>query len=87
LDPPWLVGHVMTHSTTTVEWQLEQLPVGADVMIKDEHGHLVARGTVNVDRVSLRGPGGEQIPLLTGRGWSVVVLSQRGVAPRNSRAQ
>jgi hypothetical protein len=56
-------------------------------MIKDEHGHLVARGTVNVDRVSLRGPGGEQIPLLTGRGWSVVVLSQRGVAPRNSRAQ
>jgi len=34
LDPPWLVGNVMTHSTTTVEWQLEQLPVGADVMIK-----------------------------------------------------
>lgn len=78
----------MSHSSsTTVEWQLEQLPAGADVMIKDEHGHLVARGTVNVDRVSLRGPGGEHIPLLTGRGWKVVVLSQRGVAPRNSRSQ
>ena len=76
----------MTQPTTTVEWQLEQLQAGADVMIKDEHGHLVARGTVNADRVSLRGPGGEHIPLLTGRGWKVVVLSQRGVAPRNSRS-
>jgi hypothetical protein len=75
----------MSHPSTTVEWQLEQLPAGADVMIKDEHGHLVARGTVNVDRISLRGPGGERIPLMTGRGWKVVVLSQRGVAPRNSR--
>jgi hypothetical protein len=75
----------MSHPTTTVEWQLEQLPAGADVMIKDEHGHLVARGTVNADHVSLRGPGGEHIPLLTGRGWKIVILSQRGVAPRNSR--
>lgn len=73
--------------STTVEWQIEQLPAGADVMIKDDRGELVARGTVNTDHVSLRGPGGEHIPLLTGRGWTVVILSQRGVAPRNSRSQ
>jgi hypothetical protein len=74
------------HATTTVEWQLEQLPAGADVMIKDERGQLVARGTVNTDHVSLKGPGGERIPLLTGHGWTVVILSQRGVAPRNSKS-
>lgn len=76
---------MMTQANTTIEFQLEQLPAGSDVMIKDDQGQLVARGTVNTDRVSLRGPGGERIPLLAGKGWKVVVLSSRGVAPRNSR--
>lgn len=71
----------MTQANTTVEWQLEQLPAGADVVIKDEHGKLVARGTVNPDRVSLKGPGGERIPILSGRGWKVVVLTRRGSEP------
>jgi hypothetical protein len=64
----------MTQAHTTVEWQLEQLPAGADVLIKDDRGQLVARGTVNPDRVSLKGPGGERIPIMSGRGWKVVVL-------------
>jgi hypothetical protein len=75
----------MTQANTTIEFQLQQLPVGSDVMIKDERGQLVARGSVNTDRVSLRGPGGEHIPLLIAKGWKIVVLSERGVAPRNSR--
>ena len=68
----------MTQANTTVEWQLEQLPEGADVVIKDDRGRLVARGTVNHDRVSLRGPGGDRIPILSGQGWRVVVLSLPG---------
>ena len=71
----------MTRANSTVEWQLEQLPAGADVVIKDDQGHLVARGTVNPDRVSLRGPTGERIPILSGQGWKVIVLSRPGMAP------
>ena len=70
----------MTQANTTVEWQLQQLPAGSDVMIKDDQGRLVARGTVNADRVSLRGPGGERIPILSGPGWKVVVLRKLGPA-------
>jgi hypothetical protein len=70
----------MTQANTTVEWQLEQLPAGADVMIKDDQGRLVARGTVNPDRISLKGPGGDRIPILSGQGWKVVVLSRPGPA-------
>jgi len=65
----------MSRPTTTVEWTLEQLPAGADVVIKDDKGKLVARGTVNPDRVSLRGPGGENIPIISGSGWKVIVLT------------
>jgi hypothetical protein len=72
----------MTRANSTVEWQLEQLPAGAEVVIKDDTGHLVARGTVNPDRVSLKGPGGEHIPILSGRGWKVIVLSKPGSAAR-----
>jgi hypothetical protein len=68
----------MSRATTTVEWQLEQLPAGADVVIKDDKGRLIARGTVNADRVSLRGPTGENIPILSGQGWKVIVLANSG---------
>ena len=67
---------MMSRANTTIEWQLEQLPAGALVAIKDEKGHLVARGTVNPDRVSLRGPTGENIPILSGQGWKVIVLAK-----------
>jgi hypothetical protein len=73
---------MMSRASTTVEWQLEQLPAGADVVIKDDKGKLVARGTVNPDRVSLRGPTGENIPILSGQGWKVIVLSNSGPAQR-----
>lgn len=73
----------MSQANTTVEWQLEQLPAGADVLIKDAQGQFVARGTVNADRVSLRGPGGDRIPILSGKGWKVVVLKQ-AAPPRRS---
>lgn len=73
----------MSQANTTVEWQLEQLPAGADVLIKDDQGQFVARGTVNPDRVSLRGPGGDRIPIVSGKGWKVVVLKQ-AAAPRRS---
>jgi hypothetical protein len=73
-----IVLSTMSRANTTVEWQLEQLPAGADVVIKDDQGQLVARGTVNPDRVSLRGPGGERIPILSGKGWKVIVLTGRG---------
>jgi hypothetical protein len=72
----------MSRANTTVEWQLEQLPVGADVVIKDDKGRLVARGTVNPDRVSLRGPTGEKIPILSGQGWRVIVLANGGASER-----
>jgi hypothetical protein len=72
----------MSRATTTVEWQLEQLPAGADVVIKDDKGKLIARGTVNPDRVSLRGPTGENIPILSGQGWKVIVLAKSGAAQR-----
>ncbi len=72
----------MSRANTTVEWQLEQLPVGADVVIKDDKGHLVARGTVNPDRVSLRGPTGANIPILSGQGWRVIVLTKGGSSER-----
>ena len=71
-----------THANTTVEWQLEQLPAGADVVIKDEAGRLVARGTVNPDRVSLKGPGGDRVPILSGKGWTVKVLKMPGPPDR-----
>jgi hypothetical protein len=71
-----------THANTTVEWQLEQLPAGADVVIKDEAGRLVARGTVNPDRVSLKGPGGDRVPILSGKGWKVIVLKMPGPLDR-----
>jgi len=54
------------------------MPAGADVVIKNEKGQLVARGTVNQDRVSLKGPGGEHIPILATRGWKVIELTRRG---------
>ena len=59
---------------------------GADVMIKDDRGQLVARGTVNPDRVSLKGPGGERIPIMSGRGWKVVVL-RGGSGPHDRPVQ
>ncbi len=71
----------MTRANTTVEWQLEQLPAGADVVIKDERGQLVARGTVNPDRVSLKGHDGRTIPILSQKGWKVIVLTRRGSSP------
>jgi hypothetical protein len=69
---------MMSRASTTVEWQLTQLPAGAQVLIKDDKGNLVARGTVNPDRVSLNGPDGLRIPLMAGHGWQVVVLGQLG---------
>lgn len=75
---------MMSRPTTTVEWQLQQLLPGADVVIKDDRGKLVARGTVNPDRVSLRGPTGENIPILSGPGWQVVVLAKRGAGDRRT---
>jgi hypothetical protein len=66
----------MSRPNTTVEWQLQQLPAGADVVIKDDKGKLIARGTVNPDRISLRGPTGENIPIVSGQGWQVIVLAQ-----------
>jgi hypothetical protein len=71
---------MMTRPNTTVEWQLQQLPAGADVVIKDDKGKLIARGTVNPDRISLRGPTGENIPIVSGQGWRVIVLPQKGSA-------
>ncbi len=72
----------MSRASTTAEWQLEQLPAGADVVIKDDKGKLIARGTVNPDRVSLRGPTGENIPIVSGQGWRVIVLSHEGSSER-----
>jgi len=72
----------MARSNSTVEWQLQQLPAGADVLIKDDQGQLVARGTVNPDRVSLKGPGGERIPILAAKGWKVIVLTKGGSGTR-----
>jgi hypothetical protein len=74
---------MMSRASTTVEWQLEQLPAGADVVIKDDKGKLIARGTVNPDRVSLRGPTGENIPIVSGQGWRVIVLAQPGSGVRD----
>jgi hypothetical protein len=71
---------MMSRANTTVEWQLLQLPAGADVVIKDDKGKLIARGTVNADRISLRGPTGENIPIVSGQGWRVIVLAQGGSA-------
>lgn len=68
----------MSRPSTTIEWQLQQLPAGANVVIKDDKGKLIARGTVNADRVSLRGPAGENIPILSGQGWRVIVLAHGG---------
>jgi hypothetical protein len=73
---------MMSRASTTIEWQLAQLPAGADVVIKDDKGKLIARGTVNQDRVSLRGPTGEKIPIVSGPGWQVIVLAKPGSAHR-----
>jgi hypothetical protein len=77
---------MMSRANTTVEWQLEQLPAGADVVIKDDKGRLIARGTVNADRVSLRGPTGENIPIISGQGWRVIVLAKLGTERRSGAA-
>lgn len=58
----------------TLEWQLEQLTPGSEVLVKDATGHVVARGVLRNDRQSLLGPNGEYIPLMGHPDWSIAVL-------------
>jgi hypothetical protein len=46
---------------STLEWQLHQVPAGAEVVLVDAERHPVARGIVSRDRRTLYGPNGEQI--------------------------
>jgi hypothetical protein len=68
---------------------LRQLVPGSDVVIKDEKGQVMFRGTLNKDRVSLTDADGGRIPIMPKKGWQVVVLRRRGSAGgrRKSRAQ
>jgi len=72
----------------TVDWMLRQLVPGSDVAIKDEKGKVVARGTLNKDRVTLTSADGKLIPITPKKGWQVVVLRRRGSAggSRKSRS-
>lgn len=64
-------------SQPTFEWQLSQLMPGAEILVKDERGRPVARGTLRDDRVSLLGPNGEHISLENRPGWKLVVVRRR----------
>jgi hypothetical protein len=48
---------------STLEWQLHQVPAGAEVVLVDAERHPLARGIVSRDRRLLYGPNGEQIPV------------------------
>jgi hypothetical protein len=67
---------------STFEWQLSELTPGSEVIVKDQAGHLVARGILREDRLSLVSPNGEHIPLGGHPDWKIVVVKPRKPGPR-----
>ena len=61
----------------TLEWQIEQLRPGTELLVKDAGGRPVARGVLRSDRESLLGPNGEYISLKGHGDWTITVLKSR----------
>jgi len=59
---------------STLEWQLHQVPAGAEVVLVDADRHPLARGIVSRDRRVLYGPNGEQIAVASVRATSIRVV-------------
>lgn len=60
-----------------LEWQLEALEPGTEIMVKDPGGKPVARGVLRSDRESLLGPNGEYISLKGHSDWTATVVKRK----------
>ncbi|HTL93925.1 MAG TPA: hypothetical protein VL157_00175 [Gemmatimonadaceae bacterium] len=56
-----------------LEWQLDELEPGCEILVKDREGRFVARGVLRSDRESLLGANGEYISLKGHPDWTIMV--------------
>jgi len=69
-----------------LEWELQQMEPGTEVLITDANKRPVARGVLRDDRRSLSGPNGEVFSLEPwGAGWTLTILRHRRSNPRGQK--
>lgn len=69
-----------------VEWELQQLEPGTEVLVSDANKRPVVRGVLRDDRKSLSGANGEFFPLDKWQeGWTLTILRHRRSNPRGQR--
>lgn len=59
---------------STLEWQLHQVPAGAEVVLVNADRHPLARGIVSRDRRTPYAPNGEQIVVASVRATAIKVV-------------
>ena len=65
-----------------MEWELQQLTSGTEIMVSDAQKKPIARGVLRADRKGLSGPNGEYFSLENmDPTWSFVVVRQRRSDP------
>ena len=69
-----------------MEWELQQMEPGTEVLVSDANKRPVARGVLRDDRRSLSGPNGEFFPLDKWQeGWTLTILRTRKSNPRGQK--
>jgi hypothetical protein len=65
-----------------LDWELQQLEPGTEVLVSDANKRPIARGVLRDDRKSLSGPNGEYFSLDNwSDGWTLTVLKHRRSNP------
>ena len=66
-----------------LEWELQQLEPGTEILVSDANKRPVARGVLRDDRKSLSGANGEHFSFETWQdAWTMTILRQRKSNPR-----
>ena len=70
-----------------LEWELQQLTAGTEILVHDANKKPIARGVLRADRKGLSGPNGEYFAFETmDPTWNFVVLRQRRSDPGGKKA-
>ena len=65
-----------------IEWELQQVAPGSEIMVTDANKRPVARGILRDDRKGLSGANGEYFAFDTWQpGWNLNILKQRHSNP------